>query len=258
MNPSDFVKCYHGLTVTGRLGGTRTAQVYRYFMWGTKGLKKADEIKAKLEKDTLREGEVKRLASVAQASLKDGLIRRIFEGKGSPSDIKTLLEAALISEEVPDDTDSLQAFCDESIGVDCSGFVNAYFRTMNWIGESQSILDLVRGQRKDPTRIQPRDVLYWYSKVSETGKLLPTPDTGKVGHIAVVDSPPVSTGDGLGTMTVCESRGGGIGISTNQYSIKELLKDDDDHVIYRIDCSLKGLTKSKTDRDNYVRVYPCP
>lgn len=59
-------------------------------------------------------------------------------------------------------------------------------------------------------------------------------------------------------MTVCESRGGGIGISTNQYSIKELLKDDGDHVIYRVDCSLKGLTKSKSDPDNYVRVYPCP
>lgn len=148
MNPSDFVKCYHGLTVTGRLGGTRTAQVYRYFMWGTKGLKKADEIKAKLEKDTLREGEVKRLASVAQASLKDGVIRRIFEGKGSPSDIKTLLEAALISEEVPDDTDSLQAFCDENIGVDCSGFVNAYFRTLNWIGEASSTWSGARGRTR--------------------------------------------------------------------------------------------------------------
>lgn len=258
MNPSDFVKRYHGLTVTGRLGGTRTAQVYKYFMWGTGSLEKADEIKAKLEKDKSRKGEVERLATLAHASLTDGLIRRVFEGKGSPSEIKTLLEAALISEEVPDDTDSLQAFCDENIGLDCSGFVNAYFRTMNWIGDSQSILDLVRGQRKDPTRIQPRDVLYWYSKMEKTGELVPTPDTGKVGHIAVVDSPPVSTGDGLGTMTVCESRGGGIGISTNQYTIRELLKDEKDHVIYRVDCSLKGLKKSKSDPDNYVRVYPCP
>lgn len=253
VRPSDFVKKYQNLTVRTRIGGELTVHANKYFMKGTKGLEEAEKIKKK-EKDLLRQAAVENLASAGlQVSLDDSVVRRIFDGKGSPGDIATLIEAAIFVEAIADDSYTVQKFCDEHIGVDCSGFVDAYFRT-----ESRGSTEKLRGHRKEATQIQPQDVLFWYDYNAETKKLAKKPDVDKVGHVALVDTPPVSTGEGLGVMTVCESRGGGIGVSTNLYTIREALQDDEKHTIYRVDCLLRGLDKTKTDRDNYVRVYPAP
>lgn len=48
-------------------------------------------------------------------------------GKGSPRDYELALEWAAASGKVPNPTQAaIQAFCDERLGIDCSGFVTNY------------------------------------------------------------------------------------------------------------------------------------
>lgn len=133
-------------------------------------------------------------------------IRNAAMGKGSPRDYELALEWAVRSRKVPIVSQAtLQAWCDEHLGIDCSGFVTNYLiacgkkpATDATVRNTSaaSYYDAVRAVN-DSTLVTRGDLLVWMN--GNAVKRNP-------GHIAVVESyvPQCIVG---GNMRVCEATG---------------------------------------------------
>jgi hypothetical protein len=134
-------------------------------------------------------------------------IANCFFGKAKPEDFSVALWYALRYQRTT--PASLQAYCDRTakLGVDCSGFVNAYFLEIGRITRAQNISTYERGtQRTRAEDIRALDVLVWQG--------------GRYDHIAVVDHVIPNT-DPV-KMVVVESSGSKDGLAVSEYTVLSL------------------------------------
>jgi hypothetical protein len=133
-------------------------------------------------------------------------IRTAAMGKGAPQDYELALEWAVRSGKVLTVTQAtLQTFCDDHLGIDCSGFVTNYLVAC---GKKSYSSKAVRNTSaasyykasnaiNDPTQIQAGDLLVWMN-----GNSVKT----NPGHVAVVESYLAQSRVG-GNMRVVEATG---------------------------------------------------
>jgi hypothetical protein len=133
-------------------------------------------------------------------------IRTAAMGKGAPQDYELALEWAVRSKKIPTVTQAaLQTYCDEHLGIDCSGFITNYLVAC---GKRTYSSDTVRNTGaatyykvataiNDPTRIRQGDLLVWMQGNSVKSN---------PGHVAVVESY-VAQSSGGGNMHVVEATG---------------------------------------------------
>lgn len=133
-------------------------------------------------------------------------IRTAAMGKGAPQDYELALEWAVRSCKIPIvNQATLQAYCDEHMGIDCSGFATNYLCT---IGKKSYSSQTVRGTSassyfkvasavNDPAQVRQGDLLVWMS-----GNSVKT----NPGHVAVVESYAAQSIAG-GNMRVVEATG---------------------------------------------------
>jgi len=131
-------------------------------------------------------------------------IAHCFYGKGDPDEYRVTLMYALRYKRCT--PGNLQRYCDRNakLGLDCSGFVNSYFKHIGRVSESRLISTYERGTlRSDESEIGDLDVLIWQG--------------GSTDHIAVVDH--VIVGSNPLKMVVVESSGSKEGLATSEYTV---------------------------------------
>ena len=134
-------------------------------------------------------------------------IKSAAMGKGSPDDYQLALEWAVRSGKVRNPSAAtIQGFCDERLGIDCSGFATNYLiangrrsdtphikrnsNAASYFSKSRAI--------NDPWQIRSGDLLVWM-----TGNRVKRGP----GHIAVIESHRAQSMGGSGNMRVVESTG---------------------------------------------------
>jgi len=115
-------------------------------------------------------------------------IRSAAMGKGAPHDYELALEWAVRSSKIPTVTQTtIQSYCDEHLGIDCSGFVTNYLVAC---GKRTNSINTVRDTSaasyynparaiNDAAQVRQGDLLVWMS-----GNSVKT----NPGHVAVVES----------------------------------------------------------------------
>jgi hypothetical protein len=211
MTPLAFEQKYHRLRVSymGQRGLAQSkivdVHIYRQTS-ASASLPEKDALVAAVDRE-LREAGGLRLIDVERGHRM--MIARAFYGKGSPEDCAVALRHAIRYERTS--PERLQDYCDRvaRIGLDCSGFVNNYFRAIRRITQDRNIADYARGTARDSLAdIQPRDVLVW---TNTQGQVLAHPHA----HIAVVESAP----DASGHAVVVESASSLGGLTHSTYTI---------------------------------------
>jgi hypothetical protein len=130
-----------------------------------------------------------------------------FYGKGSPEDYAMTFTYALRYRRAT--PGNLQSYCDQTakLGLDCSGFVNAYFMEIGRIREAKQISSYARGNlRGRPEDIRALDVLIWQGT--------------SIDHIALADH--VIANSDPKKMIVVESAGSKGGLVESEYTILEV------------------------------------
>lgn len=134
-------------------------------------------------------------------------VAHCFYGKGDPHEYRvTLMHALRYKRCTPS---NLQHYCDKiaKLGLDCSGFVNSYFKHIGWITEARHIDTYGRGiLRSAESEIRDLDVLIWQG--------------GPMRHIAVIDH--VIVGTNPLKMVVVESSGSKEGLATSEYEVRSV------------------------------------
>lgn len=129
-------------------------------------------------------------------------------GKGAPRDYELALEWAVRSKKIPTATSqTLQNFCDEHLGIDCSGFVTNYLVACGKKTYSSTVVRNTGAASyfkpssavNDAAQIKQGDLLVWMS-----GNVVKT----NPGHIAIVESYVAQSRPG-GNMRVVEATGAG-------------------------------------------------
>jgi hypothetical protein len=135
-------------------------------------------------------------------------IRNAAMGKGAPRDYELALEWAVRSGHIPVPTqESVQKYCDEHLGIDCSGFVTNYLAACGKRGNASTIVRNTSAASyfqahsavNDLTAVRQGDLLVWMNGAS----VLTSP-----GHVAVVESYWAQSRAG-GNMRVVEATGAG-------------------------------------------------
>lgn len=204
--PVDFMKQYRTLRVNAVIDDpvaqvcrtvTHMVQLRKYFMmdWdaGTEERRDYDAVTRGSRHDTWFQTNKERIRTAAM-------------GKGAPQDYELALEWAVRSGKIPNVTQgSIQTYCDDHLGIDCSGFVTNYLvacgkktyssHTMRNTGAASYFR--AASAVNDSTQIRQGDLLVWMS--GNSVKTSP-------GHIAVVDSYVAQCRVG-GNMRVVEATG---------------------------------------------------
>jgi hypothetical protein len=133
-------------------------------------------------------------------------IKTAAMGKGSPGDYELALEWAVRSGKVsPVNQSTLQTFCDEHLGIDCSGFVTNYLVAIGKLTYSSSTVRNTNAA----SYYDPRKAVNDVSQIRQ-GDLLVWMDGNRVkrnpGHIAVIESHVAQCRVG-GNMCVVEATG---------------------------------------------------
>ena len=210
MTPLEFEQRYHRLRISymdqDRFARSRTANIHIYCQTSaTATLREKDILVAALSEE-LRQAHGLRKIDVEPVHRT--MVARAFYGKGSPDECAVALRHALrYGRTQPVD---LQHYCDQiaKIGLDCSGFVNNYFRSSGIINQDRHISQYARGTARDRFEdIQARDVLVW---TNERGNVLGHPHA----HIAILNS----SLDGQGQAVVVESASSLHGLTHSTYT----------------------------------------
>lgn len=177
-------------------------------------------------------------------------IKSAAMGKGAPQDYALALEWAVRSGLIPDPTQySIQAFCDQRLGIDCSGFATNYLCVA---GRRTYSATLVRnsGARSyynigqavnDASQVRQGDLLVWM-----TGNQ-PKSDPG---HIAVVQSYAPASMVG-GNMEVCEATGAAAAnpkLLNSRYTVTRIIPPNDRTIrnqVMILECTRHGTPGSK-------------
>ena len=204
--PVEFMKQYRNLNVNVVIDDpvakmsrivTHCVQLRKYFMmnWadGTEQRRDYNEVTQGSKDDVWFQTNKARIRTAAM-------------GKGAPVDYELALEWAVRSKKIPVvNQATLQSYCDEHLGIDCSGFVTNYLVAR---GKRSYSMDLVTGTSamsyynagtavNDPGNVQAGDLLVWM----EGNSVKSNP-----GHVAVVESYMAQSMAG-GNMRVVEATG---------------------------------------------------
>lgn len=134
-------------------------------------------------------------------------IRTAGMGKGAPHDYELALEWAVRSGKIPNPNQAtIQAYCDEHLGIDCSGFATNYLIAMglkpdsNETRRNTSAASYYNAAKavNDPVAVRQGDLLVW---MTAANSVLTSP-----GHVAVVESYAAQSMVG-GNMRVVEATG---------------------------------------------------
>ncbi len=210
MTPNAFEQQYHQLRVSYQdqrgFAQSTTVNVHIYRQTSaTAALPEKDALVAAVDQELRRAGGL-RLIDVERSHRT--MIANAFYGKGSPEDCAVALRHAVRYGRTR--PEQLQNYCDRvaQIGLDCSGFVNNYFRAIGRIQQDRNIPDYAHGTTRDAfAEIQARDVLVW---ANSQGQVLAHPHA----HIAVVDS----VADNQGHAVVVESASSLGGLTHSTYT----------------------------------------
>lgn len=204
--PAEFVQQYRNLRVNAPVDDpvTRTCrtttyviQLRKYFMmnWadGTEERRDYTEVTRGSAHDAWFQANKERIRTAAM-------------GKGAPQDYELALEWAVRSRKLPTvNQTTLQAYCDDHLGLDCSGFATNYLVAC---GKRTYSSSLVRNSGaasyfnasaavNDASQVRQGDLLVWmHGNVVKTNP----------GHITVVDSYVPQSRPG-GNMRVAEATG---------------------------------------------------
>jgi hypothetical protein len=144
-------------------------------------------------------------------------LREAFDGKGLPGDYEQALALAADLKDCEANKVGLQTYADKYLGIDCSGFVNAYFQAKGKLHVdsltrvSRTISDYARegAPRLTLEEVEQDDCLIYMLKHGEIKK--------RPGHIMLVDSGP-KQGKKKDTLSVVESSGNR-GLVINDYTL---------------------------------------
>ena len=152
-------------------------------------------------------------------------IKTAAMGKGSPTDYERALEWAIVSGKIASPTQAnIQTFCDNRLGIDCSGFVTNYLIAC---GKKANTPTTARNTNaasyfsaanavNDPGTVRQSDLLVWMT--GNSVKRSP-------GHIAVVQSYVAQSRPG-GNMRICEATGAAGAnpkLLDSMYEVEEIL-----------------------------------
>lgn len=204
--PTEFMRRYRNLAVDAVIDDpvSRTChsarlvvQLRKYFMmdWaeGTEERSDYDAVTRAPKRDPWFQANKERIRTAAM-------------GKGAPQDYQLALEWAVRSKQIAAVTQTaLQTYCDDHLGIDCSGFVTNYLVACGKKSYSSNVLRNTSAASyfsaanaiNDPGRIQQGHLLVWMN-----GNSVKTDP----GHVAVVDSYVAQSVDG-GNMRVVEATG---------------------------------------------------
>jgi hypothetical protein len=161
-------------------------------------------------------------------------LRRVFAGKGGPRDIALVLSLLDCSGRFGtlfpgvDSQAAMQSYCDEFIGVDCSGFANSYFtavgRRSDDLTDRPAIDTYARaGRRLAAIPGSPRNHVFCWIRGESRTSLRPG-STIDFEHILVVDDwvrpPDGITNDPAGSTFRCTQSSASLGgLTTQVYEI---------------------------------------
>ena len=204
--PTQLVRQYRNLQVSAVVEDavamvsrptTYAIQLRKYFMmdWtaGTEERKDYDAVTTGAKNDAWWKTNKERIRTAAM-------------GKGAPGDYELALAWAVRSGKIPQVTQlSLQTYCDEHLGIDCSGFVTNYlvacgkktYSTETMRNTSAASYYKTANAVNDPAQVKAGDLLVWMD-----GNSVKT----NPGHVAVVESYVAASMQG-GNMKVVEATG---------------------------------------------------
>lgn len=204
--PVEFMTQYRNLKVNAVIDdpvakvcriGTYLIQLRKYFMmdWtdGTEERRDYNTVTRGSKDDTWFQANKERIRTAAM-------------GKGAPQDYELALEWAVRSKKIPTVTQAtLQTYCDEHLGIDCSGFVTNYLAACSKKTYSSNAVRNTSAASyynavtaiNDPTRVRRGDLLVWM----EGNWVKSNP-----GHVAIVESYVAQSRVG-GNMRVVEATG---------------------------------------------------
>ncbi|WP_321477982.1 hypothetical protein [uncultured Paludibaculum sp.] len=204
--PVEFLRLYRNLRVNvvvedpvSRVCRTTThvVQLRKYFMmdWsdGTEERRDYNEVTRGSRDDAWFQANKERIRTAAM-------------GKGAPQDYELALEWAVRSRKIPTVTQAtLQSYCDDHLGIDCSGFATNYliacgkraYSSQTVRNTSAASYYSTAAAVNDATQVRQGDLLVWMN-----GNAVKT----NPGHIAVVDSYAAQSMVG-GNMRVVEATG---------------------------------------------------
>ncbi len=203
-SPVEFMRLYRNLSVpyvqdTGRVcrEARATIQLRKYFMmdWdaGTEELTDYNLVTGGGRGNTWFRTNREQIQNAAM-------------GKGAPRDYELALEWAVISQKIRNPSEStIQTFCDDRLGIDCSGFVTNYLIANGKKADTATVRRNTSAASyysaskavNDPTAVRQGDLLVWMT--GNTVKRGP-------GHVAVVESYRAQSVEG-GNMRVVEATG---------------------------------------------------
>ena len=140
-----------------------------------------------------KQANIDRVRSRAAAQHKQvhaGAFARCRVGKATPGDMEHVLNLGVETGVIPFNQAAVQRWCDANLGVDCTGFVYAYFADRGVLGMANitnygchAFLRDARQRNRNPfvwssSDVQPDDILLW---MNDHGT-----ETKRPGHIAVV------------------------------------------------------------------------
>ncbi|MBI4907460.1 MAG: CHAP domain-containing protein [Acidobacteria bacterium] len=204
--PVEFMRLYRGLKVNVVIDdpvaqecrlGTLTVQLRKYFMmdWsdGTEERRDYDKVTRGSKSDEWFQANKERIRTAAM-------------GKGAPQDYELALEWGVRSGKIPTvNQGTLQTYCDDHLGIDCSGFVTNYLVAAGKKTYSSNTLRNTSAASyfkpstaiNDSTQVRQGDLLVWMSGNSVKSN---------PGHVAVVESYVAQSRPG-GNMCVVEATG---------------------------------------------------
>ena len=152
-------------------------------------------------------------------------IRTAAMGKGAPQDYELALEWAVRSNRLPAVTQmSLQTYCDDHLGIDCSGFVTNYLvacgkktysaQTLRNTGAA-SYFNAAQAVN-DPSQVRAGDLLVWM----DGNQVKRNP-----GHIAVVESyvPQSRVGGNMRVVEATGASGASPKLLDSMYAVEQII-----------------------------------
>lgn len=211
---------------------THTIQLKTYFMMNwTEGGEQLSDFRHTTQRDrgTDAASRAAALANNQWFDVNKERIRNAAMGKGAPEDYALALEWAVRSGLISDPTQaSIQSYCNDRLGIDCSGFATNYLCVAGRRVYSSSVVRNSGAQSyynaaqaiNDATQVRQGDLLVWM-----TGNR-PKSDPG---HIAVVQSYMAASTAG-GNMEVCEataSGGANPKLLCSRYTVTRIIPPND-------------------------------
>ena len=220
LSPSAFADRYHRTRVSYLDPATGLARgvVVDVHLYNNRSSGTRADMREKAWINGMIRSELRRARGLTLIDVNDShptMVMRAFCGKGTPEEFGVTLTHALrygiqTGRVSPA---GLQGWCDGTarLGLDCSGFVNAYFTATGRLEQPMEIGSYERRgrPRRGPADIQDRDVLIWRRIRGR--------------HIAVVDR--ILAGDPL-RMVVVESSSSGGGLTSYTYAVRDRQGDN--------------------------------